>query len=819
MVSSLLERDLHPDNDNTKLSQLSAVIHAKTAGNPFFVVRFLQMLRHESFLRYRSWAHDKLQRVAYSMIPARYRNRVHKNLGEILQELFRSSPDRCWILYLAADQMNRLTDVVGEDNDNGDDLNADIARLCLRASKISVSKSAFFPALDMLRSAAKRLGDMKDPWKADSTYYPLSLEVYSFLAELAMRFGSREEALDAAQKVLKHANAKKPEERSRAQLVFVLHEAEGGSGNGSGNRDYLGAVESIRTILLEYGVRLPSKIIPGKLFNVEARKLKARLLLGNNNDDDDDDGRAEAFLALRRLDETNGDDRRTMIVIKMLSKIVEFLSHGNGDHNKRKDQHLRSYAIARILNLSIREGTCAETALAIAGFAADLKREGRARCDDAREYAELAVRLVDTFPFRIDSCHALVHTWATLGVLSHALPFHSIMDPLLDLHRTNLRAGGIAQGFVAWITYAYAYVCVGLPLGPLDADLRSIGREAGQFGATVPAAIRVLISVLRQTIHNLQEPQQSTNANANGNTNPTVLKGDVFDQEDELGSFEGPGLETTLRDVNSLRLMLACIYREWETAETLVVALEPHLLRTDDELLVRRHVYLVYMGYASIVLAGSARTHRKRLRFRRLAKKITGIFRDRVRDGCPNALPVVETLDAIASPSKERFRAAFRSTARIGLIQHAAIVCETAALFFGRKGGDHHGQYDEGSRDYYLSEACRLYAEWGAIGKSQQLIDNAHQTRSEDSDIDYDSPQQQVALLGLQLERHHRVSMSRRGSNIKGRTRFSPELSSRMKEITPDSRSSELLSSSGSGFGTRTRTRTSRIVHSVLVRR
>ena len=77
-----------------------------------------------------------------------------------------------------------------------------------------------------------------------------------------------EEGLNAAIRVDEHA--KVLEDKLRAQIVFLRHKVEGG------NRDYEGAVKSIQDMLLEYGVRLPTTIMPGLQF-LENRKVKARL--------------------------------------------------------------------------------------------------------------------------------------------------------------------------------------------------------------------------------------------------------------------------------------------------------------------------------------------------------------------------------------------------------------------------------------------------------------------------------------------------------------------------------------------------------------
>jgi len=786
--------------ESERTLELTKVIHSKTAGNPFFVFQFIQMLRHEYFLKYNfltlewewgnvhkmdqlayvsdnvadviaasmsklphdcllalqnasclgkvipmqvlakylrkyvtkeynicdtlkgikvkglkevfrdavkfgiltqvddetfMWAHDKLQYVAYSMISPECRQMCHKSLGMVLWEMHKSNPENEWMLYMAADQLNHLTDVTD------DGLSEDIARLSFQAGQLSISKAAFFPALDMIRFAAKHLGNMKDSWE---TAYELSLDVYNTLAEMSMRFASSEEALDAAIQVDRHANTL--EDKIRAQIIFVRYKVEGS------NRDYLGGIESIRNILLDYGVKFPTKIIPGQQF-LQNRRLKAHL-----------EGKVEVFLTLPKLDERNIDEKRTQIILNLLSYVLECT------HFDKKLKDLHFYATTRILNISMKEGCTSDTALAIVRFGS----LGHAK--DSKEWGEVATKLVDSFPRKIGSRHAAIHTWVAFGLLAASVPLYKLLDPILELNRYSLKHGDITGGIMAWIGYSYTYISVGLPLEPLDSDTISFSKEALQFG--IPETIRVLMPIFRQTIHNLKVFQPI----------PTLLKGDIFDQEKELKKFKNAGLKMTLRDINSFRLMLACVYQDWEAAEELISALEPFLYT--DKWVLRRHVYLVFMGYASVAL-GETTKRKKGHRFRQLGKKIIKIFKDKLKNGSADALPIIMMLQAIESPSKKRFDEAIRTTARLGLVHYSAILYENSGLFFMEES-------KMGWAKYYLAEATKLYGEWGAHGKAMQMLDKYEFLHSSSLDQNYSV------------------------GNIHGRTRFSSETFAQMRE-------------------------------------
>lgn len=73
------------------------------------------------------------------MIPACYLQKIHTELGKILWKKSKSDPENEWMLYMAAEQLNRFVNV--EDNNE----NEDFAKLSFEAAKLSISKSAYFP--------------------------------------------------------------------------------------------------------------------------------------------------------------------------------------------------------------------------------------------------------------------------------------------------------------------------------------------------------------------------------------------------------------------------------------------------------------------------------------------------------------------------------------------------------------------------------------------------------------------------------------------------------------------------------------------------
>ena len=665
-----------------------------------------------------TWAHDKLQSVAYSMIPEEKRCKIHATFGELLWKMSRTHPEDEWMLYMAADQMNRVClDSMVDHN-----FREEVAKLSLEAGKLSMYKSAFYPALEMIQRATVHLQKMQDPWV---NAYDLSLDVWTLLSEVSVRLGKFEEAERGVKEVLD--NARSLEDKFQAQQVMIRCEVS------SNHRDYSKGADLLKDILLDYDIKFPKKLLPGQQF-LETKKFKARL-----GDD------LESLMDLPRLDDDNESDRKYHHIIALLSMLATCA------YMVPEKRSLAFFACTRALNTSIKHGVCSATALCLSGWSMNLADEGHYK--EACEFGNFAMKFVDTFPVELGSPHVSVHTGVTASVFSYCLPFNNLLDPFLESNRMGLQCGDTEKASMALFGYSFSYLCVGLSLGPLDKDLIEFSREARQFG--MAGTIQVLFFVLRQMIQNLKEVKPD----------PTLFDGDIFCQEKELKKFSGPGLKMTERDVNTFRLVLACIYRKWEVAADLIDALEPFL--ETDKFVVRMHLRHTYMGIACIILGDKA-TKRK-AHYRQLGKKIIRIAKDLLKNGSQNALPLVQLFEAYESKSKKKFDEAIRSSARLGLLQYQALLYEQQGLNFL-------DQKDEGWAEYYLSQACNIYTDWGATGKVEQLKQ------------EYDH-----------LLKKSSLSLSSPGSSLKGRTRYDPSIVSQLKELDwTSSNSKQSWASSGS---------------------
>lgn len=91
-----------------------------------------------------TWSHEKLQNAEYTLIPFEIRSLLHMLLGRQLWKTSSFYPNEEWMVYLAAEQLNRC-DVDSTDCTTPTEL----AQLNLQAATLSISKSVFYPAVDL----------------------------------------------------------------------------------------------------------------------------------------------------------------------------------------------------------------------------------------------------------------------------------------------------------------------------------------------------------------------------------------------------------------------------------------------------------------------------------------------------------------------------------------------------------------------------------------------------------------------------------------------------------------------------------------------
>jgi hypothetical protein len=208
-------------------------------------------------------------------------------------------------------------------------------------------------------------------------------------------------------------------------------------------------------------------------------------------------------------------------------------------------------------------------------------------------------------------------------------------------------------------------------------------------------------------LYNLQDERKAT----------TILSGRYMDEISVLSELEGRQLQMTLRDISTLRLMLACIFNDMVAMEEMMDRLSSFVLF--DRPLDRQHIRLTFGGIAGLLLArkygnegDSARKHR----FLNQAKALVGVMTKYQRIGSRNAIPVCCCFRAVEKDQPKMYDDAIRECISAKMLHLGALMNEHCGMHYYKSNNKNENRAAE-----YLEEAMWLYQEWGAVAKVQQL--------------------------------------------------------------------------------------------------
>jgi len=608
------------------------------------------------------WSHDRLLQAAYSLIPeGDQRVTTHLHLGMLLKEMYKTRPDHQWMLFLAADQMNRGSSLIADER-----ARIDLARLNLEASKLSSARSAFYPAATLLRKAI----DLVDPairWKSNN--YELCLDIYSSLAEIEFVLGNHEASKQAGDVVV--ANAKCIGDTFQVQTVLIK--------SLGAQRRYDDIVKVAHGALSSFGVKLPRH---PNIFHVQL----------------------EAF-RMKRGYETLGFEGvinlPTMIdpAATRQTKLLYLLSFFSGMYGRKNTM---AVAALRAIHMSYAKGKNGIMASSFGSYGMFLGMSGKT--DEAYKYCDIAIKLFSHFGER--HLHAQLLSGLHVAVMPLKRPFHESLEPNMELYRVGIECGDLEYGMIGALWYSVCYLLVGLPLAPLASDLRGFVDQVKSY--QLPKTLQQTFQIQYQMVLNLQGKARD---------DPTVLTGDAMDEHEAVDAFEGRSLWSVQRDIYTARIQLAYIFGDLEVGEEMTTELKAY---PTDLVVARKYLRDSFSALVAFALARSKGGKKYRAQGQKLLKD----FRRQAKQGSVNAFPVYVFLLAedgsIDNKDPESVKIlyddAIRTCTRSGLLHLAALASERAAGYFMEMD-------DESMASVYLSHARDLYYDWGASGKVMQMME------------------------------------------------------------------------------------------------
>jgi predicted ATPase len=321
-----------------------------------------------------------------------------------------------------------------------------------------------------------------------------------------------------------------------------------------------------------------------------------------------------------------------------------------------------------------------------------------------------ASRLVDIANEMMDNSIPVIHR-ISCTIISTFFIEHWRSPTTLCLERTLqcrdiiLEYGYVDELFYCSIMYGFFYFHSGLPLPPLEKDMKKTDEMLVDFGLHTCSA---LLQPFLQFIQNLVGQSEKA----------TVLTGHTMEQSESLRKSQETENRRSHQTVQMFRMMLCYFFGDLQQAVKLSHEMFVAIEEGPSPMLCPRLAFQGLLYFANAHATGKPRFARRgRSYLRRLQKML--------RRKCPNVFHYVALLEAedlafVYRKSKNtealrrRYDNSIAASGRLGILHIQALANERAGLFFLRKG-------EMTWASTYLTQAHVLYREWGAVAKSSAL--------------------------------------------------------------------------------------------------
>lgn len=455
-------------------------------------------------LEYR-FSHDRIQQVAYSLIPEDLRRRIHLQVGRLLLE--NTPPER--LDRSIFDIVNQLN--LGAPLIELEDERLELARLNLRAGKKAKISAAYGPAFDYLKSGIEILGE-----RGLHSEHELAIELYAEAIEAGYLCSDYEYmdrlveiALERACRVLDKVNIFQIKIRALAAQNRLM--------------------EAAKTALNAFGLlgmNLPLK--PGKGL------LLIHLAL------------ARTAWAGRRIEELGSLPAMEDPTMLAIDRLV--ISAGAPIYLAVPE--LFALILFKSVRLCIRNGLTPRSPIVFSCYGMFLCG-AMGNIEDGVRFGRLALALLDRFDakeYRARTCVVI-----NQFILHWKEHLRDSLQPLKEAYQCGLETGDLEFAALAGVIYGVHSFFAGRELGRLMKEMAYYSESITRLKNETFLQINELF---RQTVLNLIGPCQD----------PQVLSGECYDEKVMLSVHKKANDRSTLFDFYLCKFLLSVFFRNFGKA-------------------------------------------------------------------------------------------------------------------------------------------------------------------------------------------------------------------------------------------------------------
>jgi predicted ATPase len=612
------------------------------------------------------FSHELVHKSLYCMTPeGTERGLMHIRIGEVMRAFY-AAREEDEILFVAVDHLNR-----GSAHLDNDMERMDLIRLNLRASGKAKAKSAPFSAADFLKKAIDLLNIESDWWN----HYGLSLQIYNEAAEMEFACGRFDLSLRRCAEVLRNGLCLRDKLRAACVRIQVLQ----------AQRKSSEAIKACLSTLSQLDEEFPTKPVRPHVL-LEMRRMKKALRGWTDQD----------LLSIPLM-------RHTLKVetMRFLSLVTLISLHHVADEN------MTTLVILRTMRITLQHGLCDYTPFAYATYGMLLSSSGHAK--DGFKYGALSLRLCD----RLERNTCLPGTnLIVFTMLDHLTnPLLDGVEPLLKGYRIGVQNGDAQYASTCIVASASIGFACALPLEAYAEDLKNACEQLKLLKQDFALA---LVAPFWQSALNLSgesvDPKLLTNGALNALDENFFLHNESI-PEGHKGAW--------LVNYFQIHYITAYIFNDIALAHKRRKKMRKNHKNNLADSHFMNHLDILFSG-----LLGFAR-YRNGRKWRGLweAKTMLKLMENNVKQGMANCRGMLlflqaenEALAGREDIAKKLFDGAMKSFASSGFIHLQAIAAERAAEFMLKAG-------TLCWFETYIRLAARLYLEWGAAGKVNQLVE------------------------------------------------------------------------------------------------
>ncbi len=609
------------------------------------------------------FVHDRLQQVAYSLVPEKDRASIHLQIGRFLQQNV-SEQELDERLFEICGHLNAGWHLISDPLER-----VDLAALNLRAGRKAKTSVAYAVAENYLRTGEKLLPP--DAWE---TCYELSLSLHSDLAELAYLSNDFEEVERCAGLVLDRAHPL----LDRVKVYEILIQSSIAS------YQLKPALKLGLKVLGEFGIVFPENPGPEDLENM-FREVNLEL-----------EGKSIADLESLPI----MTDPESLAVMRILSSI--------GGTANFSAPSLFPLLVGRQLILSIQHGNTPTSIYAYASY-------GTLLCgvlDDIErgyKFGQLALRLLqrfdanEVFTRNYFQYYGFIHHW------KH--PLSETLSPLLEAYHAGLETGD------------FEFACYSVSYHLMNSYYA--GRNLDELASEITFCRAAIDSHHQESSYNYCGTLlQAVLSLLDGPDQPGLIPDEPNDKnwEQDVQRQTRVYLETgeipALHNLLLQKLILSYLFEDYTKASQYARQSEQYLDGVQGSMAVVLHYF--YDSLVKLALVPDSPTDSQTVLLAQVAKNLDKLRRWAAKSPV-NFRHKLELVEAERQRVIKKTLAAFEAYERAitfarenGFLQDEALALELTARFFLAWGKERIARL-------YLTEAKEAYQRWGARKKIAQL--------------------------------------------------------------------------------------------------